>query len=179
VARSTQASTVHIPGTFRSRPMYGRWKRRRISKQRQFYGWSRQEYGDAAPIGSRGEILKSLALAMSLKHPSQQQWIMLAVGGTVALYVQRIVQSEAVQRATYFWIHAGPIVAHYKFAKWWLTKTKASLQKRNRVYQRLHNQYSGKSFEIALKLKGLYVKVSSGLHQQAHNNSLSLYDLVF
>ncbi|KAG7356579.1 ABC1 family-domain containing protein [Nitzschia inconspicua] len=105
--------------------------------------------------------MKSLALAMSFRQPAkQQQLLIMRIGGVALVCIGKMIQSEAVQRALYFWVHAGPIVAHYKFAKWWLTKTKAPLQKRDRVYQRLHNQYAGKSFDIALKLKGLYVKIA-------------------
>lgn len=105
-------------------------------------------------------MMASVAFAMGMQPLSQQQLVKVTLGGGAILYFQRLVQSEALQRALYFWVHAGPIVAHYKFAKWWLTKTKAPLEKRDQVYQSLHNQYAGKSFEIALKLKGLYVKIA-------------------
>lgn len=104
--------------------------------------------------------MKSFALSTSFQRQFQKQWIVLAMCGGTILYLQKVVQSEAVQRAAYFWVHAGPIVVHYKFTKWWLTKTKAPLQKRDQVYQRLHDQYAGKSFQVALELKGLYVKIA-------------------
>lgn len=105
----------------------------------------------------KNEWMRSLVLVSNLGHPVYQKWLL---GASIGLYLQKVCRSEAVQRALYFWIHAGPVVAHYKFAKWWLTKTNAPLEKRDRVYQKLHNQYAGKTFEVALHLKGLYVKVS-------------------
>lgn len=68
-------------------------------------------------------------------------------------------QSESFTRALYFWIHAGPVVMHYKFTRWYLTKTKAPLEKRDIVYNTLHDKYCDRCLNIALQLKGLYVKV--------------------
>ena len=83
--------------------------------------------------------------------------------GAIAL-VQTIktIQSEPFQRSLYFWIHAGPIVAHYKFTQWYLQKWKkdVSLEHRNAVYERLHNRYCQPSLQLALQLKGLYVKIA-------------------
>ena len=83
--------------------------------------------------------------------------------GAIAL-VQTIktIQSEPFQRSLYFWIHAGPIVAHYKFTQWYLQKWKKDvpLEHRNAVYERLHNRYCQPSLQLALQLKGLYVKIA-------------------
>lgn len=69
-------------------------------------------------------------------------------------YVGTKLRSEAVNRAMYFWVNAGPIIAHYKFTRWYLGKTKAPLERRDQVYNKLHEKYCGKSMEIALHLKG-------------------------
>ena len=74
-------------------------------------------------------------------------------------YIGKKLQSESVSRALYFWIHAGPVVMHYKFTRWYLTKTKAPLEKRDVVYNALHDKYCDRCLDIALQLKGLYVKV--------------------
>ena len=55
-------------------------------------------------------------------------------GGTLLLFgaaliqIGKIVTSESVRRAVYFWINAGPMVCHYKFTQWYLTKTDVPLE---------------------------------------------------
>jgi hypothetical protein len=83
-------------------------------------------------------------------------WLVAAVALVQAVNCLR---SEALNRAVHFWVKAGPIVAHYKFTRWWLRKTKAPLEKRDAVYNILHNRYCNPSLDIVLDLKGLYVKV--------------------
>lgn len=61
---------------------------------------------------------------------------------------------EATRRAAYFWTHAGPMVVHYRFTQWWLKATDAPLEKRNVVYEKLHNRYCEPSLDIILNLKG-------------------------
>lgn len=75
-------------------------------------------------------------------------------------YIGQILTTESVKRAMYFWAHAGPIVIHYKFTRWYLGQTKAPLKKRDRVYNELHDRYCQKSLDIALHLKGLYAKIA-------------------
>jgi hypothetical protein len=96
----------------------------------------------------------NMPLAFSSVQPGS--WVLLA---TALGYVGNKLRSESVTRALYFWVHAGPIVVHYKFTRWFLDKTKAPLEKRDRVYNTLHDKYCQKSLDIALHLKGLYVKV--------------------
>jgi hypothetical protein len=83
-------------------------------------------------------------------------WLVAAVA---LAQVANCLRSEALHRAAHFWVKAGPIVAHYKFTRWWLRKTKAPLAKRDDVYNILHNRYCNPSLDIVLDLKGLYVKV--------------------
>jgi hypothetical protein len=83
-------------------------------------------------------------------------WLVAAVA---LVQAANCLRSEALNRAVHFWVKAGPIVAHYKFTRWWLRKTKAPLEKRDAVYNILHNRYCNPSLNIALDLKGLYVKV--------------------
>lgn len=87
-------------------------------------------------------------------------------GLTGALLLGRVVSSEAVRRAVYFWFQAGPVIAHYKFTQWWLgsnNNNKSSLEKRNRVYESLHNRYAQPAYEIMIRQKGLYVKIGQVL----------------
>eukprot|EP00536_Pseudo-nitzschia_multiseries_P015571 jgi/Psemu1/263057/estExt_Genewise1Plus.C_9130003 len=86
----------------------------------------------------------------------------LAAAGTAALVIHRansLYHSEAVRRATAFWRRCGPMVAHYKFTKWWLRASKAPLERRDAVYQKLHDRYAPTAYGVALDLKGLYVKL--------------------
>ena len=77
--------------------------------------------------------------------------------------IGRTLQSESMKRAIYFWFHAGPVVLHYKFTRWHLTRTNAPLQKRDRVYNNLHDRYCQRCLNVALHLRGLYVKVRSAV----------------
>lgn len=115
-----------------------------------------------------------------------KQGTVVLVAAVAVIRLHQILNAESVKRATYFWLHAGPVVAHYKFAKWWLTKTNASLEKRNRVYDSLHDNYCNQALQIAFHLKGLYVKVrisiidrgSRYIHVEAPNHQfLSLLSL--
>jgi hypothetical protein len=83
-------------------------------------------------------------------------WLLAAAA---LVQVSNCLRSEALSRAVHFWVKAGPIVAHYKFTSWWLRKIKAPLEKRDDVYNILHNRYCNPSLDLVLDLKGLYVKV--------------------
>lgn len=99
--------------------------------------------------------MSSRILRVVLRHP---KWIV--VGGFV-YQGQKALRSEAFRRASRFWVKVGPMVVHYKFTRWWLTKiTKAPLETRDAVYQVLHETYSPVAMNVALELKGLYVKIA-------------------
>jgi len=70
---------------------------------------------------------------------------------------------RACVRAFSFWRDAGPIVAHYKFAEVWLRLSNAGVDKRDDVWNRLHDLYSPKSIDIILNLRGLYIKIGQVL----------------
>jgi hypothetical protein len=105
----------------------------------------------------------SRQFAMASMVIGQERGAAVLLAGAVVVCLQKVLKSQSVRRAASFWFHAGPIVAHYKFTKWWLTKTKAPLEKRNLVYNSLHDNYCNQALQIALNLKGLYVKVRIGL----------------
>ncbi|CAB9508559.1 protein kinase UbiB [Seminavis robusta] len=88
--------------------------------------------------------------------------IACALAANVALQ-----KSEAAQRACFFWQKAGPIVAHYKFTQWWLRTRKAPIERRHAVYQSLHNRYCEPCLDLALDLKGLYVKMGQVMSSRA------------
>ena len=70
---------------------------------------------------------------------------------------------EPVQRAVYFWVRAGPIIAHYKLTQWWLDTTHAPKDKRDNVYRKLHDRYCNPAYDIVIHLRGLYVKIGQVL----------------
>lgn len=76
-----------------------------------------------------------------------------AVGGVLRHFHRN---REATRRAIYFWSRAGPMVAHYRLAQWWLTTTTANRTRRDRVYDTLRERYCHPSLTIRLHLKGLY-----------------------
>ena len=71
--------------------------------------------------------------------------------------------SQAFRRALHFWCRAGPMIAHYKFTQFWLQRINADLEKRDAVYERLHERYAKPSLDIILALKGLYCKIGQVL----------------
>ena len=87
--------------------------------------------------------------------------ILATITGTTFYKINKVIRSESVRRATYFWWNIGPVVVHYKFTKFWFTKinTTADLTKRNQVYNKLHTRYAPKCYDSALHLKGLYIKL--------------------
>lgn len=86
--------------------------------------------------------------------------ILLVTGAALAAHrAHRVVQSDAVRRATHFWFQCGPMVAHYKLTKWCLKASSAPLEQRDATYKRLHDKYARKAFATAVELKGLYVKL--------------------
>ncbi len=93
-------------------------------------------------------------LGACMRHP---KWIL--VGGVV-YQSQKALRSEAFRRAARFWVKIGPVVAHYKFTRWWLRKSKAELEHRDLVYSKLHETYAPITMQVALDLKGLYVKLA-------------------
>ena len=101
------------------------------------------------PNHNGGRLLKAV-----LQNP---KWLL--VGG--AIYQgQKAIRSEAVRRAARFWVKIGPVVAHYKFTRWWLKHTHAPLEHRDAVYGVLHEKYAPITMQVALDLKGLYVKLA-------------------
>lgn len=92
----------------------------------------------------------------------------LSIAALVGFLGEKL-RSESVSRALYFWFHAGPVVAHYKFTRWYLQQTRAPLEKRDIVYNSLHDKYCNRCFNIALSLKGLYVKVCGKIKYSARS----------
>jgi aarF domain-containing kinase len=99
-------------------------------------------------------IRQHQGLVLSLANFRQPPLLIL----TAALCVKTLT-SEPVRRACYFWKEAGPIVAHYRWTQFILAATNADRAHRDAVYARLHQRYAQPTLEIALKLKGLYVKI--------------------
>jgi hypothetical protein len=159
MALSLADSSVFFP--FQSKdgggqnPMLQRQKRQTKQLRRQ------RQSRNAARLMAKTRYSKtssSLTLSPTTMHGtppmafSPTGWAMF--GAATVGYIGNMLRSEAIRRALYFWIHAGPIVAHYKFTRWHLSKTRAPLEKRDRVYNALHNKYCHKSLAIALTLKG-------------------------
>lgn len=91
---------------------------------------------------------------------------LLAAGGgwrAAAVTTKR----PAVRRAVRFWWTAGPIVAHYRFAQWWMEDVRhANRTTRHQVYSRLHGKYCHPTHQLILDLKGLYAKI--GMYAPLH-----------
>lgn len=87
----------------------------------------------------------------------------IVLGTASCIVLVKTLRSEPVRRAFYFWRHAGLIVAHYKFTQWWLASSRAPVERRSAVYEKLHDRYAEPSLAIMIHLKGLYVKVGQVL----------------
>jgi aarF domain-containing kinase len=85
----------------------------------------------------------------------------LVLSGAAAVFA-KILTNEPFRRAIYFWRKAGPMVAHYRFTRWWLDCRYAGpkhRKHRDMVYDSLHQRYCDPALRIMLHLKGLYVKI--------------------
>lgn len=88
---------------------------------------------------------------------------LLVTGITITVLRTLFKAREPASRAFYFWTRTGPIIVHYKFTQWWLTASKAPRERRDTVYEKLHNRYSRPSQEIILHLSGLFCKIGQVL----------------
>lgn len=66
-------------------------------------------------------------------------------------------QNQGFRRSAYFWYHAFPIYAHYRFTEWQYEKK--SDEEYDKALNLLHDRYCDQAFAIVLKLGGFYVKL--------------------
>ena len=118
------------------------------------------------PGTSRGIVMHTAAILGSIQYPPSTTVLTSAAIITAAGVLGRFIRStqspvSPVRRALYFWRHAGPIVAHYRFTQWWLERTTTSEDReyRDAVYGRLDRRYCQPTLDIILHLRGLYVKI--------------------
>lgn len=81
------------------------------------------------------------------------------VGAAALGVLAKVYSSEPIHRCCYFWSHVGPIIVHYKFAKWWMKISNKGIARRDYVFDALHTKYSQPSLDVILHLRGLYVKI--------------------
>ena len=99
------------------------------------YGGSRQSFAaDLSPwkLNNLSSILFSGVLALPSKH-----WVFHGTAGMLVsgAALRKIQTSEPIQRALYFWKHAGPIIAQYKFTKWWLNVQRIHGLQREAIFE--------------------------------------------
>lgn len=109
--------------------------------------------------GGSSSTVFLMAAAGAINMPSKRLVVSGLLAVTTIHVIRKLYTSEPVRRAGYFWRHAGPIVAHYKFTQRWLKFQQADQEKRDRVYEELHNRYCQPALDIAFHLRGLYVKM--------------------
>lgn len=61
---------------------------------------------------------------------------------------------DAFYRGTVFWLHMGPLLAHYKYVEFSMEEGKAKTEK----FEELHIRWAPVTLRCAMLLKGLYVK---------------------
>eukprot|EP00980_Cylindrotheca_fusiformis_P009749 scaffold2149_cov187-Cylindrotheca_fusiformis.AAC.27 len=71
------------------------------------------------------------AMIETLKGLGPESGVLLIIGAGVVHVVKKL-RSESLKRALDFWVHAGPIVLHYKFTRWFLATTNAPLKSESR-----------------------------------------------
>nr|CCA27146.1 glycoside hydrolase putative [Albugo laibachii Nc14] len=69
-------------------------------------------------------------------------------------------QDEGMKRSLYFWRHAFPIYAHYRFYQIYMERVELPVEKRNQIYEKLHEKHAPDVFAIVLSLKGFYIKLA-------------------
>jgi aarF domain-containing kinase len=90
----------------------------------------------------------------------------LSALGIVAAAAAKTTLSPPVRRAAHFWKEAFPIVAHYRFAQWWLDRVASAdtdKGRRDQAYGKLHRKYCHPTYRLMLDLRGLFVKVGQVL----------------
>lgn len=116
--------------------------------------------GDEEKTGSRRTAKHEIS--QILYHSSRPR-VMARTAATAGLLHFLHSNREATRRAIYFWTRAGPMVIHYRFTQFWLEASHANRQKRDHVYNTLHDRYCHPCLDIILHLKGLYVKIGQVL----------------
>ena len=149
-------SVIHIHAAVVSVPCHDSYFSKIMSKKKRKKARSFSGLTSGIIDEIKGSESRSIFQAMLLV-PTRNSLVLIMAGATI--FIHKMIRSEAVHRACYFWLNAGPVVAHYKFTKYWLSKTNAPLEKRERVYQNLHNRYASHCFDIVLQLQGLYIKI--------------------
>jgi hypothetical protein len=123
--------------------------------------FGRPPYRNLSPVFKNGALFNARSFLpdngrfLRGRHPLMVLGLAAAAVVTTTTSIHTLVHAEPIRRAVYFWFHAGPIVAHYKFTQWWLDTTKAPVAKRHYIYQQLHDRYSVPSLHIILHLKGM------------------------
>ena len=70
---------------------------------------------------------------------------------------------EVISRVASFWRSTGGLICHYKFTQAWLALNHIDRQKRDEIYERLHNRYAPQALDIILNMRGLFIKVGQVL----------------
>jgi hypothetical protein len=66
---------------------------------------------------------------------------------------------EVVGRVILFWKKVAPIIVHYKFATVWMNRVKSyDRERRDEIYDSLHQRYAPHSKEVIYDMKGLLNK---------------------
>ena len=121
-------------------------------KRNSLYSWpTRRQFATSGVVRATNSVLPNFT-SKPLAFSARQGGLVLIAGALS--YIVKKVRSETISRALYFWINAGPIVAHYKFTEWFLRRTQAPLERRDKVYNELHDKYCNKTLDIILHLKG-------------------------
>jgi len=113
VRHDTEAAVHHLPTTTaKSRPQQQQerlvvpWKvLRRLPRRR-----------DSTTTTTALRMAAAAAIpTFQFSAPSRPSWMAAVLGATAAAAaVSKVLTSETVRRAFYFWMEAGPIIAHYK-----------------------------------------------------------------
>ena len=65
-----------------------------------------------------------------------------------------------IGRALKFWKKVGPIIAHYKFATFWMNRVKAyDRRHRDEIYEALHQKYAPQAKDVAYEMKGMCSRI--------------------
>ena len=80
----------------------------------------------------------------------------MGVGAGLAFGVAASVD-EGLQRSLYFWRHAFPIYARYRFTLWRVGGDPENVQ--DAAFEELHERYARRVLDIILHLGGFYVKI--------------------
>jgi len=125
-------------------------------------------------------VLRNTAIAFlqSVKSKPYQSapFAAIATGTFSVIFIRSLIQgrpkvntgpimapTNSFLRAFAFWRRAGPILVHYKFTQSWFKIRKHPFEKRDKIWNKIHNKHAPEVYNIITEFRGVFVKMGQVL----------------